>query len=112
MKLPETVKIGSQVFTLSEREGNFDAGLSDTIAYTLPEVNLIVVRKDLPLQRKQAIVLHEIFHALIYTFTRLDRNEKNDNFDDWEHYFIGIVQEPMIMFLKDNPQFLKWLLQK
>ncbi len=112
LKMPNKVKIGTQIFQLVERETNYDAGLADTIGYTLPEVNLIVVRNDLPLQRKQAIILHEILHAMIYTFTRQDRIEKNDNFDDWEHYFIGIVQEPMIMLLKDNPKLLAWLTQK
>ena len=112
MKLPEKVKIGSQLYTLSEREANYDTGLSDALAYTLPEVNLIVLRKDLPLERKQAIAMHEILHAIIYTFTRQDRIEKNESFEEWEHYFIGIIQEPMSMFIKDNPEFMKWAKSK
>lgn len=112
MKMPEEVKIGSQIYKVIERSADIDGGLSDALAYTLVETNAIVVKAGLPKQRQQAVLMHEIIHAMIYTFTRQDRIEKNDNFDDWEHYFIGIVQEPLIMVMKDNPQLVKYLTQK
>lgn len=109
MKIPTKVRIGAQNYKVSERLQTEDGGLTDALAYTLVESNLIVVRKEMPEDRKRSILVHEIMHALIYSFTRQDRQEKNEDFDGWEHYFIGIMQEPLLMVLRDNPDLVAYL---
>lgn len=109
MKLPSKVKVGAQVYKVIERTQGEDGGLADALAYTLVESNLIVMRKDLPEDRKKSVLIHEIMHALVYSFSRQDRQEKNEDFDAWEHYFIGIMQEPFLMVLRDNPDLVSYL---
>lgn len=111
MTTPNHVTIGTQRYNIQERHPNDDGGLSDALAYTLVESNLIVLNRDLPGDRKRAILIHEILHAIIYTFSRLDKPDKLETFDDWEHHFIAIVQEPLAMVIRDNPHLLTWLTQ-
>lgn len=109
MKLPKQIRVGSQYYRIVERAPEEDGMLGESYAYTLVESNLIVFRKDLPLDRKRSILIHELLHALIFTFSRTDRVEKNDNFDEWEHYFIGLVQEPLTLLIRDNPELVEFL---
>jgi hypothetical protein len=32
-----------------------------------------------------------------------------DEYEVWEHHFIGIWESPMLMFIKDNPEVVAWL---
>lgn len=109
MKLPQQAYVGAQVYKIIERTESVDGMLRDAYAYTLVESNLIVVRRDLPLERKRSILLHELMHAVIFTFGRSDRVEKNESFDDWEHHFIVLIQEPLLMLLRDNPDLVDFL---
>lgn len=110
IKLPKTVKVGSQTYKIIERLQNVDATLGGAYAYTLVDENLIVMRQDLHIERKRSILIHELLHALIFTFSRSDRVERNDNYDDWEHHFITMIQEPLTMLLRDNPDLVDFLL--
>ena len=109
MKLPSKLRIGAQTYKVEERPQATDGGLTDALAYTLVESNLIVLRKDLPEDRKRSLLIHESLHALVYSFNRQDRQDKNEDFDGWEHHFIGIVQEPLLMLLRDNPELVQYL---
>ncbi len=106
---PATIKIGSQTYRIERRAPKEDGGLSTALAYTLVESNLIVISNQLPTDRARSILIHELLHALIYSFTRQDTPDKLESFDDWEHHFIGIVQEPLTMLIRDNPGLIEWL---
>lgn len=110
MKLPKEIHVGSQVYSIVERTPDTDGMLGESYAYTLAESNLIVIRRDQPYARKRVILIHELLHALIFTFGRNDRVEKNENYDDWEHYFITLTEEPFVMLLRDNPDLVEFLL--
>ena len=52
--------------------------------------------------------MHEILHAVIFTFG--DHTVKgNETFDDWEHHFIYTLQEPLTLLLKENPDLVAYL---
>jgi len=36
--------------------------------------------------------------------------KKSDNFDTWEHYFIGVWEESLLVLIRDNPELLQYLL--
>jgi hypothetical protein len=110
LKLPKEVLVGSQPFAVIERTPETDGMLGEAYAYTLVESNLIVVRRDLPAAHKRKILVHELLHAVIFTFGRSDRVEKNDNFDDWEHHFITMTSEPLVMLVRNNPDLVGFLL--
>ena len=109
MKLPKEVTIGAQTYRIVERPEAEDGMLGEAYAYTLVESNLIVMRRDLPLERKRSILIHELLHAVIFTFGRGDRVEKNESFDDWEHHFITLIQEPFLILLRQNPDLVEFL---
>lgn len=111
MKLPKSVRIGSQAYRIVERDQSEDGGLQDSLAYTLTETNLIVFRKDLPVDRKRSILVHELLHAIIYCYARQDTEKiSNENFDDWEHFFIATFQEPLLSVMRENPDLMEFLL--
>ena len=110
MKIPKEILVGTQHYTVVERTPETDGMLGESYAYTLVESNLIVLRRDMPVSQKRKILIHELLHAIIFTFGRSDRVEKNDNFDDWEHHFITMTSEPLSMLLRNNPDLLDFLL--
>lgn len=108
-KLPKSVLIGAQRYRIIERNESEDGMLGEAYAYTLVESNLIVMRANLPLERKRSILIHEILHAIVFTYGRSDRVEKNESFDDWEHHFIVLIQEPWLVALRENPELVEFL---
>jgi hypothetical protein len=108
-KVPSAVTVGSQVYRIVERTPGEDGGLSDSHAYTLNASNMICLSVELPPARKRSFLMHELLHAMIFTFSQSERNDKSENHDEWEHYFIGLVQEPLVMLLRDNPDLLEYL---
>jgi hypothetical protein len=34
---------------------------------------------------------------------------KSDDFETWEHYFIGVYEETLLIVLRDNPELLEYL---
>jgi hypothetical protein len=51
-------------------------------------------------------------HACVYVFDTSVKPKKTDEFDTWEHYFIGIWEEPLLMIMQDNPKLVEFLLGK
>lgn len=109
LRVPKSVVVGAQTYQIIERPESQDGMLGEAYAYTLVESNLIVMRQNLPLERKRSILIHEILHAVIFTYGRSDRVEKNESFDDWEHHFVVLVQEPMLLLLRQNPELVEFL---
>jgi hypothetical protein len=38
--------------------------------------------------------------------------KKTDDVDVWEHYFIGMYEEGLLLTLQTNPELLEFLLEK
>jgi ribonucleotide reductase alpha subunit len=109
--IPTQVKIGAQVFDIVERSHKKDGMLNDdTYGYTLDKENLIVVDSDIHITKKQVTLLHEIMHACRLVFDNGVRPKKIDEFDVWEHYFIGAWETSLIMVFRDNPKVLAYLI--
>lgn len=111
MPLPKQVVLGTQVWDIVERSRNKDGMLSDdSYGYTLHKENLIVIDSLISESRKKQTLFHEIFHALRFTYGNPATPKKTDDVDSWEHYFIGIYEEGVILMFRDNPQVKKYLL--
>lgn len=109
--IPATIKIGTQVWTIVEHTSKEDGMLyEDNYGYTLERRNMIVLDKDASDTRKQQVLMHEILHAIRFTFFTGNKMAPKLNFEDTEHYFIGMYEETLLMVLKDNPDLLKYLL--
>lgn len=107
---PTTVKIGPQTFSIEYRDTNLDGMLSDgSHGYTLDQGNLIVIANDLSTSKQKIVVMHEILHAMRMIFEN-GIPEKDVEFERWEHYFIGVYENALVMFMRDNPDIIDWLM--
>lgn len=112
MKMPTSIKVGAQVFTIVERSKKEDGMLNDdSYAYTLDAKNLIVMDKDIPISKKQSTVFHELMHATRMVFENPIKPRKNMEYEEWEHHFIGIWEQSLLLVLRDNPDLVDWLLE-
>jgi Zn-dependent peptidase ImmA (M78 family) len=110
MQIPSEVKIGTQVYDIVMRERADDGMLNDgNYGYTLDTQNLIVIDALLPLTKQRTTLVHELMHAFSFVFERSVKPTKKDDYEIWEHHFIGIYEETWIMVLKDNPKLLAYL---
>lgn len=106
---PTKVKIGSQVWKIEFRDPKNDGMLNDgNHGYTLDGGNLIVVSSSLSRSKQQVTLLHEILHAMRMVFENVMPKPDSD-FEEWEHYFIGVYENAILMVLRDNPEIIEWL---
>jgi hypothetical protein len=111
MSIPNKLKIGAQIFRVEERSVKQDGTLNDnSYGYTLDQGNLIVIDASIAFSKKQQTLLHEVIHALGMVHTNgIKQPSGKDEYEVWEHHFIGIWESPMLMFIKDNPEVIAWL---
>ncbi len=110
MFTPKKIKIAGQTYSIEERDAKNDGLLNENnYGYTLDQGNLIVVDKSLALSKKQQTVLHEVMHAIRMVNEGQKKPNKKDDYEVWEHHFIGIFEADMLGFLKDNTEVVEWL---
>lgn len=109
--IPNTILIGSQVWTIVEHSSKDDGMLyEDNYGYTLERKNTIVIDKEASYSRKKQVIMHELLHAIRFTFFTGNKLNMKSSFEEIEHYFIGMYEEPLLMVLKDNPNLLTYFL--
>ena len=109
--LPKSVKVGSQVWEITEQKRKHNSEFIDgTYGFTIDKDNVIVLDADMSNSVRRVTLLHEVLHAIRFTFGGSHRPHKTTSYEDWEHYWIGLVEEPLIMVLKDNPDLISFLL--
>jgi hypothetical protein len=110
METPKRVKIGGQVFKVEERTIKQDGVLNDSsYGYTLDAGNIIVLDASISLNKKQQTLLHEIIHVITMVYAGQVQPKPKDEYDIWEHHFIGLWEAPMLSFIKDNPEVVTWM---
>jgi hypothetical protein len=108
--IPKMIKIGTQEWAIVEHTSKEDGMLyEDNYGYTLERRNMIVIDRDASDTRKKQVVMHEILHAIRFTFFTGSKMSSKLNFEDTEHYFIGMYEETLLMVFKDNPELLQYL---
>lgn len=111
--VPKKIVIGVQVFDVLQRTQKEDGMLNDgNYGYTLDTQNVIVIDVNMHITKKKVTILHEVLHAARMVFDNSVKPKKTDDFEAWEHYFIGVWENSLIMVLRDNPELLEWLLEK
>lgn len=111
MAKPNKVKIGPQTFRIEFRNPADDGMLNDgNVGYTLDSGNLIVVANNISLNKQQVTLMHEILHAMRMIFEN-GMPKKNASYEKWEHFFIGVYENSLLMMIKDNPDLVEWFKQ-
>jgi hypothetical protein len=107
---PTSVKIGPQTFDVEYRNTNLDGMLNDgSHGYTLDQGNLIVIANDLSVSKQKIVLMHEVLHAMRMIFEN-SVPDKEADYERWEHFFIGVYENSLIMFMRDNPDIVNWLM--
>lgn len=109
MKLPTQVKIGSQVWQISEQKRKHSAD-PEHYGFTVSKDLTIILDAEMPESIKRVTLFHELLHAVRFTFGGSFSPHKSTSFDDWEHYWIGLYEEPVVAMLRDNPDLVEYLL--
>ena len=60
---------------------------------------------------KRVTVFHELLHACRFIFQN-DSPSKKMEYEEWEHHFISVWENPILMVLKENPELTQWLLEE
>jgi hypothetical protein len=111
--VPKKVTIGAQVFDIVQRSSKEDGMLNDgNYGYTLDGQNTIVLDVDLHETKKRVVLIHELLHASRMVFEPSTKPSEKDDYDTWEHHFINIFENSVVMILQDNPRLVEWLLGK
>lgn len=111
MNLPKQVRLGTQVWEITEQKRKH-ASDGDHFGFTNYKDNTIVLDSDQAPSMKRVTLFHELLHAIRSTFGGSYSPPKGTPYDDWEHYFIGLYEEPVILMFKDNPDLVAYLLDK
>lgn len=108
MKLPVRVVLGSQVWEISEQKRRH-ASDPNHFGFTAQKDNTIVIDAELPPSMKRTTLFHELLHAIRVTFGGSFVPGKGTDFYEWEHFWIGMYEEPVVMMLRDNPDLVAYL---
>lgn len=116
-KMPTDIQIGTQHWTVIERSSNIDDSLSSSAyGYTLDRSSTIVIDVDATPSRKRQTLLHELLHAIRFSMgspiTPAPNDDESKTTEAWEHYFIGIYEEGLLLTLRNNPDVLNYLLSE
>jgi hypothetical protein len=109
MPIPKSVKIGTQVWEIIEQKRKHSVS-NNHFGFTSTGNNSIVLDFEQAPSMKRVTLFHELLHAIRITFGGSFQPGKNTDFDDWEHFFIGLYEEPVVLMLRDNPELADYLL--
>jgi hypothetical protein len=116
-KVPTKIKIGAQDWTVIERSRDDDGLINDdSYGYTLQKSNIIVLDKHCPPSRKRQTLFHELFHAIRFSNgssgikPNLEDVQSDELIGIWEHYFIAMYEDTLLLVLRENPAVSDYLL--
>lgn len=115
MKIPNKIKVGTQTFEVVEKKRKHDVDIRDngTYGYCIDKDNTIIIDIEMPLSMKRVTLFHEIFHAIRFVYGGSHKpNGKTTSYEEWEHYWIGLYEEPYIQVFRDNPDLVTFLTSK
>jgi hypothetical protein len=111
-KRPDSVKVGPFVFNIVwngaelRRLDRIDG--RDSFGMTLMDRHRIVIEDARPLSALQNTLLHEILHALVWTYDVPMPYQDDEH--KMEEAFVCRFDSPFLLLMKDNPEVFAWLL--
>lgn len=109
-KMPSQVKIGSQIWEISEQKRKHNSDIHEgTYGVTTDKYNTIVIDSEMAISIKRVTLFHELLHAIRFTHGGSFKPAKATEYVEWEHYWIGLYEEPVVAMLRDNPELVSFL---
>ena len=98
------------MWDIEEGSPKTDTMFSDgSFGYTHDARNVIVLNANQSESKKKVTMMHELMHAARFTFQTGEI--KKGDYETWEHHFINIWENSLLMILRDNPDLTAWLLE-
>lgn len=110
MRMPKSVKIGSQVWEVSEQKRKH--AMDNHYGITNGKDNSIVIDAELSPSMARVTLFHELLHAIRITFGGSLAPNKWLDYTEAEHFWIGLYEEPVVAMLRDNPELVKYLVDE
>ena len=111
-RCPDVVKIGFQQYRIVQLTSKDDPLLADSSAgYTQDSRNIIVIDRELGESKKRVTVFHELLHACRFVFDNSPPDKKG-SYEEWEHHFIGVWENSVLLVLQQNLELTAWLLDE
>jgi Zn-dependent peptidase ImmA (M78 family) len=112
-KIPKTVRVGTQTWEIIEQKRKHSSEFQEgTYGYTIDRDNTIIIDSEMPIGMKRVTLFHELLHAIRFIYGGSYKPKKDTSYEEWEHYWIGIYEEPVILMLHNNPELVAFLLSK
>lgn len=109
--LPKIVMIGTQAWEIVEHKRRHDSELTDgSYGYTIDRDNVIVLDIEMSIGMKRVTLFHELLHAIRFIYGGSFRPKKDTTFEEWEHYWVGLYEEPIMLMMRNNPELMAFLL--
>lgn len=108
-KPPSRINFGHRTIRVETHPVANDPYLDEALGYTRYETDLIVLRNDLSNGAARATLLHELLHVLIEASRP---GQVKPSKEDMEHWFIGLIENPLITVLQDNEDLLDYLMAR
>lgn len=109
--IPKIVMIGTQAYEIVEHKRKHDSELTDgSYGYTIDRDNTIVIDGEMPIGMKRVTLFHELLHAIRYIYGGSYRPRKDTTYEEWEHYWVGLYEEPFMLMMRNNPEVVAFFL--
>ena len=102
LKMPKKIKVGGFVYSVSELD-RIAARARGKWGETDRRAFKIDIDEDCPEPRRQEVLLHEVFHCIFDAW--------NIKPTDDEERTVEALAMGILTVLKDNPDFVRWLLK-
>jgi len=110
---PERVRIGPFVFNITWSQAELmrfcRTDGQDAFGQTHPDTLNIYIDDTRPLVALQNTLVHELLHALLWTYNIPTPVEEGR---DKEEEFVSRMDTPLLLLLKENPVVFEWLQRK
>lgn len=106
-KMPDKVKVHTYTYTIKEEAEPKGLDGSPAFGYCEYRNQIIVIDKELPRERKQAILMHELLHAVM---DAINFDIKGTPPIDVEETIVVDMAPMLVNLLKDNPKLVKYIL--
>lgn len=109
MTLPKSIKIGTTKWYIDADSRDLPV---ENIGLCLGSKGQIRIASDVGVEAKPLVLVHELLHALLYSYgIRLNAEDDDNNFMQ-EELLVDALALPLLEVIRSNPKLLKYLVKE
>lgn len=113
--MPKKVILGHMTYKVIRRSMKEDPELDSSFGYLMLDHGVIVVRDNMSTGQTRKVLLHELLHVIGVQYGnkynhQVMKQKKDASMDAYEHFFIDLLDDPLLDLMRSNPLLLAfWL---